>query len=44
MASNPIEHENIKVDLKIYHNILRKNIRAAKVHFYHSKFDKLKNN
>ena len=44
MASNPIEHENIKVNLKTYNNILRKNIRAAKVHFYHSQFDKLKNN
>ena len=42
MASNPIEHENIKVNLKTYNNILRKNIRAAKVHFYHSQFDKLK--
>ena len=42
MASNPIEHE--KVNLKTYNNILRKNICAAKVHFYHSQFDKSKNN
>ena len=44
MASNPIKHKNIKVNLKTYNNILRKNIRAAKVHFYHSQFDELKNN
>ena len=44
MASNPIQHENIKVNLKTYNNILRKNIRADKVHFYHSQFDELKRN
>ena len=42
MTPNPIEHENIKINLK-HDNILRENICVCKMNFYLSQFDKFKN-
>ena len=41
MTPNPIEHENIKINLKP-NNILRENICAGKMNFYLSQFDEFK--
>ena len=42
MTPNPIEHENIKINLK-HNNILRENICVGKMNFYLSQFDKFNN-